>query len=172
MSRKHVQMTWVLFLVVAMALGAGGLSGCVAPDGGVYAMQPVAALPAETTALEANKAFIGEYFAALNQDKSPATVERFVVDEVLIHHIDLFETAFPGYQLRAEEMLAEGNKVFVRTTFTGVHNGDLMGIAPTGNAVEIAIALVYEIEDGKIVDHWMLHDGLGLMQQIGVIPAQ
>lgn len=139
----------------------------------VSACQPIVAQPQRAlTTPEANKAFVLRYFEALNQDKSPATVDEFMTDEVLKHHIEIFETAFPGYQLRAEEMIAEGDLVFVRTAFEGVHNGDLMGIAPTGKPVTIEIALVYRIENGKIVDHWMLADQLTMMQQIGVIPAQ
>jgi predicted ester cyclase len=137
------------------------------------ACQPIVAQPQRAmTTPEANKAFVLRYFEALNQDKSPATVDEYMTDEVLKHHIEIFETAFPGYQLRAEEMIAEGDLVFVRTAFEGVHNGDLMGIAPTGKSVAIEIALIYRIEDGKIVDHWMLADLLGVMQQIGVVPAQ
>lgn len=84
----------------------------------------------------------------------------------------MFETAFPGYRLTAEEMIAEGNLVFVRTRFDGTHDGDLMGIAPTGKPVSIEIALIYHIENGKIVDHWMLSDLLGVMQQVGAMPTK
>ncbi len=137
------------------------------------ACQPITAQPGQAQSTSAaNKAFILRYFEALNKDKSAATVDQFMTDEVLKQHIAMFETAFPGYQLKADEMIAEGNLVFVRTTFTGTHSGDLMGIAPTGKPVTISIALTYRIKNGKIVDHWMLADQLTMMQQIGVIPAQ
>jgi predicted ester cyclase len=160
------------WLVVLLA-GALALSGCVASDGTVYTLQPVAAAaqPAGGAAAEANKELILQYFADLNQDKSPATVDKYMTDEVLKHHIEIFEAAFPGYQLAAEEMAAEDNQVIVWATFTGTHDGDLMGIAPTGKPVEIPIALVYWIEDGKIADHLMLADQLTMLQQIGVLPA-
>ena len=160
----------VVGVVGLLIIGVFALSGCVAPDGSVYAVQPVvAAAPAADTA--ANKAFVLEYFAALNQDKLPATVDKYMTDEVLKEHIVMFETVFPGYQLTAKEMVAEGDRVAVRIEFTGVHDGDLMGIAPTGKPVTIEIAMIYRIENGKIVEHWMLSDLLGVMQQIGVIPA-
>lgn len=166
-QRLHVTLAVVSLLIVALAL-----SGCVAPDGTVYGVQPVVASePAADAVAAANKAFILDYFAALNQDKSPATVDKYMTDEVLKEHIVMFETAFPGYQLTAEEMIAEGDLVFVRTRFEGTHDGDLMGIAPTGKPVTIEIALTYRIENGKIVDHWMLADQLTMLQQIGVIPA-
>ena len=149
-------------LLVAVFL----FSSCVAADGTVYGLQPVTA-----NMMAANKQFILDYFAALNQDKSPATVDKYVADDVLKHHIDLFETAFPGYQLTAKEMIAEGDTVFVRAGCTGVHNGDMSGIAPTGKSIDIEIALTYRIADGKIVDHWMLFDQLTVLQQIGVMPT-
>lgn len=156
-----------LLLVVAFLF-----SSCVAADGTVYGLQPVVAAEADEAAVEAaNKQFILDYFAALNQDKTPATVDKYVVDEVLKHHIDLFEASFPGYQLTAKEMMAEGDMVFVRTGCTGVHNGDMSGIAPTGKAIDIEIALTYRVENGKIVDHWMLFDQLTVLQQIGVMPT-
>ena len=163
----HVTLAVVSVLVVAFAL-----SGCVAPDGRVYGVQPVVASePAADTVAAANKAFVLEYFAALNQDKSPATVDKYMTDEVLKEHIVMFETAFPGYQLTAKEMVAEGDRIAVRIEFTGTHTGDLMGIAPTDKPVTIEIAMIYRIENGKIVEHWMLADQLTMLQQIGVIPA-
>ncbi|MEZ4861705.1 MAG: ester cyclase [Caldilineaceae bacterium] len=172
MLRTKLTGTVVVAVVCVLVMGAFLLSSCVAPDGTVYRVQPIAAEPDAAAVATANKQFILDYFAALNQDKSPATVDKYMTDEVLKEHIVMFETAFPGYQLTAEEMVAQGDMVFVRTRFEGTHDGDLMGIAPTGKPVTIEIALTYRIENGKIVDHWMLADLLGVMQQIGVMQAQ
>lgn len=170
MVRQNLRGT---LLIVSLLLLASALTGCVAPDGRVYGVQPVVASePAANAVMAANKQFILDYFAALNKDKSPATVDKYMTDEVLKEHIVMFETAFPGYRLTAEEMIAEGNLVFVRTRFDGTHDGDLMGIAPTGKPVSIEIALIYHIENGKIVDHWMLSDLLGVMQQVGAMPTK
>jgi len=67
-------------------------------------------------------------------------------------------------------MIAEGDKVVVRSTFRGTHKGDLMGIPPTGKQVTMPLILIYRIADDKIVEHWMQADALGLLQQLGVIP--
>ena len=67
-------------------------------------------------------------------------------------------------------MIAEGDKVVVRSTFRGTHKGDLMGIAPTGTQVTMPLILIYRIADDKIIEHWMQADALGLLQQLGVIP--
>ncbi len=120
---------------------------------------------------EDNKAFIRSYFEAISgTDKAAAVVNRYVTDEELKHHIAFYEAAFPNYQLLAEDMIAEGDKVVVRSTFHGTHKGDLMGIPPTGKEVTMPVMLIYRIADNKIVEHWMQADALGLMQQLGVIP--
>lgn len=118
-----------------------------------------------------NKAFIQRYLEALSgKDKPAATVNQYVANVHLKEHIDMFEAAFPRYQLRAEDMIAEGDKVAVRATFQGTHKGVLMGIAPTGKQVTISLMLIYRIANGKIIEHWMNADQLGLMQQLGVVP--
>jgi predicted ester cyclase len=165
---------WVLLTVLLIL--SMGIAGCQMQLPGLIAvgdsMMTTSAVSAEQAKLEANKAFIEEYFAALNQDKTAATVDKYVADEVLKHHIEMFEASFPGYQLKAEKMIAEGDEVFVLATCTGVHSGDMAGIAPTGKAIELPIALTYKIVDGKIIDHLMLFDQVTLLQQLGVMPTQ
>ena len=120
---------------------------------------------------ETNKTLVKEYFAALRKDKSPATVDRYMADEDLKHHIALYETVLPGYWIEVEDLVAEGDKVVVRGTVHGVHNGPLNEIPPTGKQVAIALFIIYRIANGKIVDHWMLTDMLALLQQIGAMPT-
>ena len=120
---------------------------------------------------EDNKTFIRRYFEAISgKDKSTAVVNRYVTDEELKHHIAFYEAAFPNYELIAEDLVAEGDKVVVRSTFRGTHKGDLMGIAPTGKQVTMPLILIYRLANDKIVEHWMQADALGMMQQLGVIP--
>ena len=88
-------------------------------------------------------------------------------DEKLKQHIKLFESAFPRYKLIIEDMIAEGDKVAVRATFQGIHRGEFMGIQPTSKEVTIPGMLIYRIANGKIVEHWMNFDTMGLMQQLG-----
>src|SRR5215212_7456435 len=70
-----------------------------------------------------------------------------------------------------DDDLAEGEKVVSRWRAQGTHQGELMGIAPTGNEVAITGLTIHRIEDGKIVEEWENWDALGLMQQIGAVPA-
>ena len=62
-------------------------------------------------------------------------------------------------------------RVAVRSTFRGTHENEFAGIPATGNEVEIPVFLIYRIEDGLIAEHWMQADVMGLMQQLGALPA-
>jgi predicted ester cyclase len=86
-------------------------------------------------------------------------------------HITFFEAVFPQYELIAEDMVAEGDKVAVRAVMRGIHKGDFMGPPATDIEVEVPLMLIYRIEDNKIVEHWMQADELGLMMQLGLLPA-
>lgn len=118
-----------------------------------------------------NKTLVQEYLGAIRKDKSDATVSRFVADEVLKQHIALYEASFPGYWIETEDLVAEGDIVVLRGKVHGTHSGQLMEIPPTGKQIAIPIFIAYRVADGKIVEHWMLADMLGLLQQIGVMPA-
>ncbi len=98
-------------------------------------------------------------------------MNEYVTDEELKHHIAQFEAAFPNYVLTADDTVAEGDKVAVRSTFYGIHNGAFMGIPPTGKQVAVPVFLIYRIANDKIVQHWMQADSLGLLQQLGAFPA-
>ena len=103
--------------------------------------------------------------------KSPELVAQYVSDETLQAHIATFEAAFPGYDIEVHDLLADGDRVALRGTFRSVHRGDFQGIAPTGRAVSVPLMLFYRVADGKIAEHWMNADTLGLLQQLGAVPV-
>jgi predicted ester cyclase len=118
-----------------------------------------------------NKEFIIEYYAAVSGvAKSRASMEEFITDQSLIGHVEFFEAAFPRYELFADEITAENNRVVVRARFKGTHQGDLAGIPATYKAVEFPFAIGYEVEDNKIVNHWLIADQMSLMEQLGATP--
>jgi predicted ester cyclase len=84
---------------------------------------------------------------------------------------DLYRTAFPDLRAEIYDMIAEGDKVVTRKAFHGTHQGPLMGIPPIGRQVTILVTDIVRVVDGQIVEHWANVDQLGLMQQLGVIPA-
>ena len=79
-------------------------------------------------------------------------------------------SAFPDGRHILEEVIAEGDKVVTRGTFSGTHQGELMGIPPTGKPVKFSVVHIDRIVDGKIVEHWGQGDTFAMMQQLDVIP--
>ena len=79
--------------------------------------------------------------------------------------------AFPDWQVTVEDMIAEGDKVVARYTGQGTQRGELLGIPATGKRVTMTVIDIFRITDGKIAEHWVESDALGMMQQLGVIPA-
>lgn len=121
---------------------------------------------------QANKETIARYLEAISGKPKPADlVARFVEDESLKEHIAFFEAAFPSYELHADDLVAEGDRVAVRATFRGKHTGDFQGIAATGREVAISLMLFYRLAGGRIAEHWMNADSLGLLQQLGAVPV-
>ncbi len=86
--------------------------------------------------------------------------------------LEIFKNAFPDSQIAIEQLVAEGDKVVDHATFQGTHTGSLLGVAPTGKPVMIHASDVYRIANGKIVELWHVEDIVGMMQQIGAMPAQ
>ena len=121
---------------------------------------------------EQSKKLIKEYISAICKEKSEATIDKYVLDQNLKSHIIIFETGLPGYQFIVQDMIAEGNKVTVRLLAEGVHKGELFGMAPTGRKVKVEGIIIYELENNKIVNHWMQVDSVALFQQIGAQPQE
>ena len=82
----------------------------------------------------------------------------------------LYRTAFPALHLTIEDVIAEGETVMARWSCRGTHKGDLSGIAPTGKPFTISGISIARFASGKMVEGWVNWDGLGLMQQLGVVP--
>ena len=116
-----------------------------------------------------NKQIIVDYLEAFRT--LPITeekYERFISDRdlELRRHVEVFQAGSPGYVLEPHDIIAEGNKVVVRFTFHGRHTGELMGMPPTGNTLTASGIIIYELEDGKIVDHWMEFDVPTFLSQL------
>ncbi len=84
---------------------------------------------------------------------------------------EMYRSAFPDIQMTVEDVIAEGDKVVTRWTVRATHQGELMGIPPSGNRVEVTGISIDCIEGGKFVESWSNYDTLGMMQQIGAVPS-
>jgi steroid delta-isomerase-like uncharacterized protein len=83
----------------------------------------------------------------------------------------IFRSALPDGQIEIEDLLAEGDKVATRFRLRGTNTGSFQGMPPTGKAVDITAMGIFRVEDGRVTDNWVNFDALGLMQQLGVVPA-
>jgi predicted ester cyclase len=83
----------------------------------------------------------------------------------------LFREAFPDWHSDVELYVAEGDLVAERFTARGTHQGEIMGVAPTGQQVSLAGINIFRIRDGAIVERWGRLDELGFLRQLGVIPS-
>jgi predicted ester cyclase len=82
-----------------------------------------------------------------------------------------FTSSFPDLHHEIIDIVAEGDKVAVRLSVTGTHKGELQGIPPTGKKVTFDATDFITLIDGKVSEEWLNADIMGLMQQIGAIPA-
>lgn len=82
-----------------------------------------------------------------------------------------FHTAFPDTHLQLFETLEDGDLVATRYVVGGTHEREIMGVPPTGRRVEVGGMTIMRFRDGKIVDRWQAMDMLGLLTQLGAVPA-
>ena len=85
--------------------------------------------------------------------------------------IGLMRGGFPDIQWTLEEMVAEGDKVAARFTMRGTHRGTFFGVPPTGRIITVQAMNIYHLSGGQFVEEHGQPDMLGLLQQIGAVPA-
>ena len=142
-------------------------------------------MTSQQTQAEANKAIIRRYRQAHNQNDMAALDE--IVSADIISHNGLpglpagreggkmahqgSLAAFPDGRTTTDDLIAEGDKVVERFTLVGTQKGDFMGIPASNKQVRVTGMSIFRIANGKIVEHWGENDGIGLMMQLGVLPA-
>jgi steroid delta-isomerase-like uncharacterized protein len=85
--------------------------------------------------------------------------------------VKLVRSAFPDLQTTVDEIIAEGDRIAVRSTFRGTHEGDFMGIPATGKKVEVSNYDFVRFENDQAAEHWGTIDSAALMEQLGAVPA-
>jgi steroid delta-isomerase-like uncharacterized protein len=133
---------------------------------------------------EENKAIVRRLWDAYNLH-DPAMLDEVCAEEFVTHDppfgsVNLEElkfaiangvlNAYPDARWVIDDVIAEGDKVVTRFTFTGTHEGALLGVPPTGKEVSVTGTGVFHVMDGKIVEWTDNLDYLGMFQQIGAIP--
>ena len=117
-----------------------------------------------------NKTIVESYYAEVLNGRNLDAVGNYFADERIVEGVRrgcfAYFEAFPDLHCALEELIAEGDRVFLRTTMTGTHDGEYKGIPPTGRHVASESAEVFRIADGKFVGYWCLANVAGLMRQL------
>jgi len=132
---------------------------------------------------EANKVLLRQYFEEVWDRQNLEMIDEFLAPHYKRHRspttaaltrdgqkqlLTQFRTAFPDIQITIEEIIAEENRLALRSTMRGTHQGEFLGISPTGKKIEVGLLDVIHIKDGKFVEQWGGPDILSLLQQLGV----
>ena len=134
---------------------------------------------------EANKALTLRYWEEVANKGNLDLIEEICAPDYVCHEVDqdirgpegvrqfifMLRAAFPDLHVTVEDVIAEGDKIVQRWTGRGTHQGELMGIPPTGNRVSVAGITISRFKDGKVSEEWEVYDMMGMMQQLGVIPS-
>ena len=84
----------------------------------------------------------------------------------------MYRAAFPDLRMEPQDVLASGDKVVARARATGTNQGEFMGMPATGKSVDVQLIDIIRFgDDGLAREHWGVFDALGMMQQLGAIPA-
>jgi len=129
--------------------------------------------------LEENKAIVRRFIEAYNK-RNLDLLDELVAPDYFdhTHQVDreglkqLFNMglkAFPDWHETIEDIIAEGDKVWVRLAYTGTHKGEFGGLAPTGKKITAMDVDIYRIVNGKLAEYWSVMDSLDFHKQIGAI---
>ncbi len=131
--------------------------------------------------LEKNKAIVRRFIEEWNKRNFAALDELIAADyfdpslqvrglEAYKQLLTMLLKGFPDWHETIEDIIAEGDKVWVRYTATGTHTGEYRGLAPTGKRVTETGVLIWRIVDGKIAEkESAVYDQLDFLKQLGVI---
>ena len=118
---------------------------------------------------QGNLAIVDEIVDANYVGHDPDNPQEMHGPEDVKQFASMYLNAFSDIQISVEDQIAEGDNVVTRWRGTGTHQGELMGIRPTGNRAELIGITISSIANGKIVEEWTTSGTLSMMQQLGVV---
>jgi steroid delta-isomerase-like uncharacterized protein len=136
--------------------------------------------------VEENKVRVRRLYEEVFNQKNLAAIDDFFATNVIDHSlppgapggiegvrltISMFLAAFPDLNITVEDLIAEGDRVVARWTLRGTHQGASLGMPPTGKQVTMPGISVVRLAGGKSAEQWVIHDQLGMLQQLGLVPA-
>lgn len=132
-----------------------------------------------------NEALVRRFFEEFCNDRRAEVADEVIADDYVSHgpqappaegpdgvreRVGLYQEAVDGHW-DVQEMISTGDRVIARWIGTGTHRGELMGIDATGKPISVEAISVFRIAEGKIAEEWTVWDALGLLQQVGAVPA-
>ena len=133
-----------------------------------------------------NRKLLDRYIAEVWGEGDPEAVLRFAADDFKRHtapgsapldrdaqieRLKGIRAAFPDITIEVEDVVGEGDKLVFRSTMRGTHQGEFLGIAPTGRTVVVGLLDLVRVEDGRFAEQWGGPDMLDLLRQIGGGPG-
>jgi steroid delta-isomerase-like uncharacterized protein len=118
-----------------------------------------------------NPAVVDQIYAADFVDRSPDIPGIAHTRDGLKQFMGVYLRAFPDARITIEDQLVDGDRVVTRWTGYGTQTGEFMEMAPSGKKVAVPGVQIDRFSDGKIVEEWTLFDQLGMLQQLGAVPA-
>jgi predicted ester cyclase len=118
-----------------------------------------------------NLGVIDEYVAPEYVDHDPSALEPIRGPEGLREFIGTYKSAFSDGRVTVDEQFGSGDLVATRWTGRGTHDGELMGIPPTGKKATVQGITISRLANGKVVEEWTNWDTLGMLQTLGAVPA-
>jgi steroid delta-isomerase-like uncharacterized protein len=131
---------------------------------------------------ETNKDTVREFIARVFEDLDASAVDELVADDFVSHAWPSNEgqtakaslkdattrmsVALSDIKFRIDDLIAEGDRVVARLTASARQTGDFMGMPSTGRSYEIGEIHIFRLLDGKIVEHWLEMDAMGLIKQL------
>lgn len=133
--------------------------------------------------MEENKKILGRYYEEVLNKGNVALLDEIAISGYIEHDPlpgqgeqlqglkDRVNAMVKGVspKFTIEDMIAEGDKVVVRWTNSGTHNGVFLGMPPTGKSFTIAGIDIHRLENGKMAEHWHVVDQLGMLLQLGIV---
>jgi steroid delta-isomerase-like uncharacterized protein len=132
-----------------------------------------------------NEALVRRFFEDLCNGRQQDVADEIVAGDYVSHgpqappaegpegvkaRVAVYQESLDGHW-DVQEVFSAGDRVVARWTGSGTHEGELMGVPPTGRPIAVEAISVFRIADGKIAEEWTVWDALGLLQQVGAVPA-
>ena len=132
-----------------------------------------------------NETLVHRFFEEFCNQRRGDVADELIADDYVSHgpqappaegpdgvrdRVGLYQDAVDGHW-DVEEIFSDGDRVIARWTGTGTHRGELMGVEPTGLPISVDAISIFRISNGKIAEEWTVWDALGLLQQVGAVPA-